>query len=359
MTEVLIWVINRIQDEGPITIDTYMAECLFQQGRGYYDTRNPLGAKGDFITAPEISQMFGECLGLALAHSWRDRNSPDPFLLMEAGPGRGTLMLDMLRATANISGFRDAMQLLLLEESSKLKKIQKEALQGHRAGWTNSVDGLPGDAPLFLIANEFLDALPVRQFLRHGKGWKERKVDVSNGSLKFVLRKPSARRALPGDRASGTPDGQMFELGTDATRFIRKISQRIARCGGVAILIDYGDWCSCGDTLQAVRNHRPVPVLAHPGEADLTAHVDFGAIAAEATDVLGIRVTGMTSQGALLERLGINERAERLAQGLEGRALWIHATAHRRLTHPTEMGTLFKAIAIYRDGEPPPPGFDP
>lgn len=355
MTALRDRLVARIGRTGPISIADYMTDCLLHPELGYYTTRDPLGAAGDFTTAPEISQMFGECLGLALAQAWLDRGGPDKFVLCELGPGRGTLMADVLRATRVVPGFHAAMQLHLVEASAELTAAQKTSLQSYSLRWHETIETVP-DGPLFLIANEFFDALPIRQYVRVGDGWRERQIGVADGKLSFGLGGPVQPDALM-DRLSDTTEGQMVELCLPAQALTGEIARRIAVYGGAAVIIDYGDWQSIGDTLQAVRNHAPDPVLDHPGGADLTAHVDFQALTDSATQ-FGAKCSAMTPQGVVLERLGITARAQQLAEKLQAEALSSHIAAHRRLTHPEEMGTLFKAIAIYRDGDPLPPGFD-
>ncbi|MCC5993295.1 MAG: SAM-dependent methyltransferase [Rhodobacteraceae bacterium] len=345
--------LRQICAQGPISVAEYMTACLLHPQYGYYTSRDPLGVQGDFTTAPEISQMFGEMLGLLLAQLWVDQGAPRPFTLAELGPGRGTLMADMLRATARVAGFHDAARLHLIEASPVLRAAQAEKLGA--AQWHDCVDTLPADQPLFLIANEFFDALPIRQFLRRGEGWAERMVGAQDGRLVFGLG-PVARLAALEHRLQDRIEGQMVEICAPAQPIMQAIAARIAGQGGFALIIDYGDWRSRGDTLQALRNHCPCDPLDCPGEADLTAHVDFQALALAAKP---LRATAMTPQGVLLERLGITARAQALAEGLSGAALDAHIAAHRRLTHPQEMGHLFKMIGFTPDSARPPPGFDP
>jgi NADH dehydrogenase [ubiquinone] 1 alpha subcomplex assembly factor 7 len=344
---------RRIAATGPMTLADYMAECLLHPDHGYYTTRDPFGAAGDFTTAPEISQMFGELLGLCLAQAWLDQGAPARFTLAEIGPGRGTLMADALRATRAVPGFHAAANVVLVEASATLRARQKAALAGHPAQWLDGVDNLP-DAPLFLIANEFFDALPIRQFQRSGAGWRERVVGLSGETLAFGLSAP-APLALLAHRLADTRDGDVVEHCPAAAPVMASIAARIATHGGVALVIDYGGWHSLGDTLQAMRAHAFADPLASPGEADLTAHVDFAALAAAAAPC---RAAPLIGQGLLLERLGIAQRAERLARNLTGAARESHLAAYRRLTDPQEMGTLFKALAVHPAASPPPPGFD-
>ena len=344
---------RRIAAEGPITVADYMTECLLHPEHGYYSTRDPLGAAGDFTTAPEISQIFGELTGLALAQAWRDQGRPAPFALAELGPGRGTLMADMLRATRAVPGFHAALQVHLVEASPALRDRQAATLADHAPAWHHAAAELPG-LPLFLVANEFFDALAVRQFIRAGEAWRERVIGLCDGALAFGLAAPARLAALE-DRLADTAEGDLVELRAAADPIIAELGARIGAHGGAALIVDYGDWGSRGDTLQAVRGHAPQDPLAAPGEADLTAHVDFRALARAAS----VPVAGPVGQGLLLERLGATERARALARGLAGEALESHVAAHRRLTHPGEMGTLFKAIALHPPDTAPPPGFAP
>jgi SAM-dependent MidA family methyltransferase len=343
----------RIRATGPLTMADYMAECLTHPRYGYYTTRDPLGGTGDFTTAPEISQMFGELAGLWLAQCWLDRGAPAPFHLVELGPGRGTLMADMLRATARVPGFQDALDLHLVETSPVLRQRQKQTIS-RPVTHHDRFDTVP-DGPLFLVVNEFFDALPIRQFEREDDHWRERVVGLQGPDLTVGLSAP-IQPPFGDDRQADTRPGDIVEHCEAGRTIAALIGDRIAQFGGVALIIDYGDWRSLGDTLQAVRNHLPVPVLDTPGSADLTAHVDFEALAHAAAPV---RASRLTPQGVFLERLGITQRAQSLARSLSGEALENHIAAHRRLTHPDEMGTLFKAMALFHKDSPLPAGFAP
>ena len=349
MTPLARLLAERIRETGPITVADYMAECLLHPVHGYYTTRDPFGVGGDFTTAPEISQMFGELIGLALAQAWLDRGSPAPFTLAELGPGRGTLMADILRATKGVPGFHAAAQVVLVEASPVLRDRQAATLSAYAPGWTDRIETLP-DGPLFLVANEFLDALPIRQFQHGPQGWQERLIGLRDDALTFGLSAPLPQVPdTPAFRQAAK--GALVEDNLPARITVAAVSSRIARQGGVAYWIDYGGWRSQGDTLQALRQHAPDDLLAHPGQADLTAHVDFEPLSALA------QAFAYDTQGAVLSRLGIDTRAERLARNLTGDALESHRAAHRRLTDPTEMGSLFKVLAITSAGAPPPPGF--
>jgi NADH dehydrogenase [ubiquinone] 1 alpha subcomplex assembly factor 7 len=332
-----------------MTLADYMAACLLDPAHGYYATRDPFGDGGDFITSPEISQMFGEMIGLCLAQTWLDQGSPAPFTLAEAGPGRGTLMADILRATRGVPGFLDAAQVHLIEASATLRAAQAERVPG--AIWLDHVDQLP-QQPLLFVANEFYDALPIRQFRRDGAGWREVVVGLQGDQLAFGVTDPAPLAALA-HRIEDTKDGDLVEVCPALAPITAAISALIAAHGGAALMIDYGDWTSLGDTFQAVQAHRVTDPLANPGQADLTAHVDFAALAAGAAPA---KHTRLTPQGVFLERLGITQRAQALAAGLSGPALDAHVAAHRRLTHPADMGDHFKVIGIYPDGATPPPG---
>lgn len=344
---------RRITANGPMTLAEYMGLCLMHPEHGYYVTRDPLGAGGDFTTAPEISQMFGEVLGLSLGQAWLDQGAPGRVALVEPGPGRGTLMADMLRATKSVPGFHAAAEVHLIEASPHLRSVQQATLKGHPVTWHDSIESLP-DLPLFLVANEFFDALPIRQLVRRGNAWCERSVGLRDGALMMGL---SAPKSLPliEARLKDTKEGDIVEVSPVGAMVAEVIGTRIAKRGGAALIVDYGDWGSQGDTFQAVKGHAPVDPLACPGEADLTAHVDFEALAKAAP----CAHTRLTSQGVFLERLGITARAQALARKLPEDAMAAHVAAHRRLTHPDEMGTLFKVLGLYPDGGKPPPGLEP
>ncbi len=348
--------IERISQNGPLTIADYMAECLLHPVHGYYTTRNPFGSAGDFTTAPEISQMFGELTGLALAQCWLDQGQPSSFTLAELGPGRGTLMADILRATRGIPGFHEAAQIFLVEASAALRKIQAETLAGYAPIWADSIEDLP-QAPVFLIANEFFDALPIRQFIRDGDGWRERLIGCENGSLTFGLGQTASQPALQ-YRLDDTKDGDLVELCSASTPIMATVSQRIRDHGGAALIVDYGDWRSLGDTFQAVHSHKATDPLTDPGASDLTAHVDFESLASAAR-AAGISHTRLSTQGVFLERLGITARAQSLASSVVGDELELLVSAHRRLTHPDEMGNLFKVLGLYPAHAAPPPGLEP
>ena len=353
MTPLAALIAARIAAAGPITLADYMSDCLLHPDHGYYATRDPFGTRGDFTTAPEISQMFGELMGLCLAQAWLDQGAPSPFTLAELGPGRGTLMADVLRATQGVPGFHAAARPHLVEASAHLRAVQQRTIAPRSAVWVDRVQDLP-DAPIFLLANEFFDALPIRQFTRQGNGWCETVIGLTGGRLVRGRTGPAPLAALD-HRLADTPEGGIVEICPAAAPILHHLGSIIARRGGAAVILDYGDWRSRGDTFQALRDHRFADPLADPGQADLTAHVDFEALAHAAAPA---RAAPLVQQGVLLQRLGIDARADRLAQGLTGAALDSHRAAHRRLTHPQEMGSLFKALAIHSADAPPPPGFD-
>lgn len=340
--------VARISRLGPMSIADFMAECLHDPEYGYYATRDPLGQTGDFITAPEISQMFGELLGLWLAQVWIDQGQPKG-VLAELGPGRGTLMADILRAARGVPGIHDALSVHLVEASPILRAIQHKAVPN--ATFHDSVADLP-EGPLFLIANEFFDALPIRQFQMNDAGdWQERQIGADNGRLIWGLAPPAPLSAGP-----GFEPGMIIETCAPGEAIAEEIGRRIATHGGTALLVDYGETVSRGDTFQAMSRHAFTDPLEAPGDADLTAHVAFDPLAHAAKPS---RAFGPVSQGVFLERLGITGRAQALAQNLSGDALEDHVAAHRRLTHPDEMGTLFKVMALAPNGAPVPPALEP
>lgn len=336
---------GRIAAAGPITLADFMAECLLHPTLGYYTTRDPFGIGGDFTTAPEISQMFGELLGLALAQTWLDQGAPEQIVLAELGPGRGTLMADALRATRGVPGFHAALRICLVEASPVLRARQAQALAGHAPLWFDTVQDLP-PGPLYLVANEFFDALPIRQFQREGAGWRERMVGLTGGRLGFGLAPVAAVPGLP-----QMEPGAIVEVCPAAAGIVAEVSGRIAAHGGVAVIVDYGGWGSKGDTFQALKSNAFADPFAEPGQADLTAHVDFAALAAAS----GLAHAFLT-QGDYLTRLGIAARAARLAERLAGDRLQSHLAATRRLTEAAEMGTLFKVLVLFPAHSPQPPG---
>lgn len=359
----------RIVGDGPLTVADYMAECLLHPRHGYYSTREPFGQGGDFVTAPEISQMFGELVGLWAADSWMRLGSPSPFILAEVGPGRGTLMADALRAVRIVPGFLDAARLVLVEASPRLRAVQKLALASHAVAWADRVEDLPA-GPLILIANEFVDALPIRQFLRTPEGFAERMVGLDDASppgsdaLAFGLR-PGARLEADAERRLlAAPAGALLEICPLGQSVAAHVGARLTRDGGAALFIDYGHngerepSGGFGDTLQALRAHVYDHPLAHPGEADLTAHVDFAALATAARKN-GARAFGPIGQGDLLERLGLHARAERLKRNAGPEAAAAIDAAALRLagTHQQGMGTLFKALALVHPSLGAPAGF--
>jgi SAM-dependent MidA family methyltransferase len=257
-----------------------------------------------------------------------------------------------------VPGFQAAADLHLVEASDRMRQLQAAALPAHHPTWHDTVETLPEDIPVYVIANEFFDALPIRQFQRDPKGWREVMVGIAeDGSLQRGLSDAAPIDAL-NSRLEDTEPGALIETCAHGSAVVDAIARRIARFGGMALFVDYGGWHSDGDTFQAVRGHRPVGPFDEPGCADLTAHVDFEALARAAL-IVGCAVSQFTNQGVFLERLGITPRAQSLAKGLTGDALTTHVAAHRRLTHPDEMGSLFKVLGLYPASESPPPGLDP
>ncbi len=315
----------------------------------YYARRDPFA---DFTTAPEISQVFGELLGLWAAETWRLLGRPAPVLLAEAGPGRGTLMADAQRAIAAVTpDFAAALRLHLIETSPRLRALQAAKLPG--ATWHETFATLP-PGPLILLANEFLDALPIRQFVRRGGGWAERHV----AGAAFVEIACADPPALLADIAPpALAEGAVMEVAEAARGWVTALSARIAAEGGAALLIDYGPaQAAAGDSLQALRHGRPAPPLASPGEADLTAHVAFAPLA-DAARAQGTAVFGPLAQGVFLARLGLFARSGQLARNLPPKQAAAVIAAAQRLAEPDRMGLLFKALAIMHAAAPPPPGF--
>lgn len=347
-----------IENQGPLSIAQFMTLALHDPREGYYATRDPFGRSGDFITAPEVSQIFGELLGLWLVQAWQDQGALAPARLVELGPGRGTLMADVLRAARVAPDFLAAIDVVLIESSPTLKAAQAERLKdaGVHIEWRGGWDEALVDRPLFVLANEFFDALPIRQYVKTGRGWCERMVTLENGELAFALAPvPAAGLVVPPERGEAE-NGAVYETSPSGMAFTEEIANAIAAHGGAALIVDYGhDGIGFGDTLQAVKAHKFADVLDTPGEADLSAHVDFAALSAAAARG-GARVYGPTAQGEFLDRLGLATRADTLSKAnpeLEAQ----FAGEAERLRDPRQMGALFKALAIMPKDAPAPAGF--
>lgn len=340
-----------IAREGPISLARYMALCLTDPEHGYYRHGTPIGAKGDFTTAPEISQMFGELLGLWCAVTWRQMGAPSAINLVELGPGRGSLMADCLRAGRQIPDFVPACALHLVEAGEDLRAAQRGALQGYDVCWHEDFATVPA-GPALIIANEFFDALPVRQFIRADLGWVERLIEPGLSFGQGV-----ERHEMP-ESLANAPAGSIVEISPAREELASQIARRIAAEGGAALIIDYGHARSgIGDTLQAVRRHAPHDPLKAPGEVDLTTHVDFEALE-RAADGHDVAVHGPISQRRFLRALGIDARAAMLMKRAEPGAAAEIEGAHNRLTAPSAMGELFQALAICGPGLPTPAGFE-
>ena len=335
-----------ISATGPITIAHYMAESNAR----YYNSRDPLGSAGDFITAPEISQMFGELIGLWMAEAWIRAKRPSPVHYVELGPGRGTLARDAL-ATARRFGFEP--QVHFVEASAALMEQQRAAFPA--AQWHADLSTLPDEGPLLLVGNEFLDALPIHQLVRTPAGWRERMIGWDGTALIAMAGERPMDAAVP-EQLADAPEGAIIEASPAVASVVREIARRLAAQGGAALLIDYGhDEPRLGSTLQAVRAHAPVDPLAFPGEADLTAHIDFHALE-QIAQAEGAAWLGTASQAAWLRAMGIELRADALARKAPGQAKAISA-AMERLLDDQQMGALFKVMGLAAPAWPKGAGF--
>jgi SAM-dependent MidA family methyltransferase len=353
---------RRIAVSGPMPVAQYMTLCLTDPQHGYYATRDPFGAQGDFVTAPEVSQMFGELIGLWAAATWKLMGSPENVRLVELGPGRGTMLADALRAVQIVPDFRKALVLHLVEISPVLRARQQLALDatGVPMYWHAALEEVP-DGPVIILANEFIDALPVHQAVMCVDGWHERMVKLAdNGGLQFSHSRdpiPLFEQMLP-PRLRNAPIGAIFEWRAD--RIALEIGRRVVRSPGAALVIDYGHVQSAaGDTFQAVAKQARANPLQSPGMIDLTAHVDFQALA-NAAESLGARVHGPIEQGQFLRRLGIESRADGLRKASSPGQVGDIDSALKRLTSEaaTGMGRLFKAIAFSNSKLGELPGFE-
>lgn len=337
-----------MQAEGPLSVADYMHECLFHPQWGYYNTRSPIGAAGDFITAPEISQMFGEMIGAWLQDLWQRLDQPRKVNLVELGPGQGTLMQDLLRSIG--PNFKKALSVHMLEISPVLQNQQQDRLQSETVVWHPDLEHTLAacqDAPLFIVANEFFDALPVHQMIKQGQDWVEQRIDWCNQENCFRFTQ---------DLSKVTSDA-VFETCPMAQDIMQKLSQKIVQLEGAMLVIDYGyQDGSTGATLQAVSKHKYHDPLLHIGKVDLTAHVDFKTLV-EVAGTQGAQTWGPTSQGDFLYKLGIRLRAQQLQRKASSRQRAELEQSLHRLICPTQMGTLFKVLAVTAPNTPIPSGF--
>ncbi len=358
-------IIRQIETEGPISVAEYMTLCLLDPVDGYYPTRDPLGSDGDFITAPEISQMFGEVLGLWAIQSWKDLGSPETVNLVELGPGRGVMMSDILRTAKLDPNFAKAVTVYLIEASAALEAVQGQTLANTQMdiSWVSDLRQLP-NAPTIIIGNEYLDCLPIRQFIQQDRfagaaGWRERMVMLDEGHLTFGTDPAPISDTLQASLPNGHEDAKnenLLELCLAAHQTLDQIKAHFDETTGRALFIDYGPAeTEFGDTLQALKRHEKVGVFSDPGNTDLTARVDFAALQEFAGEI-GLLSTPAITQAEFLSRLGIEIRAVALSRsGPEAKAKI--ARQLDRLMSPDQMGNLFKAICFQSDGLPSPLGF--
>ncbi|MGQ0526700.1 MAG: class I SAM-dependent methyltransferase [Alphaproteobacteria bacterium] len=333
--------IEMIRGQGPLSVAQFMALGLAHPQHGYYMKQDPFGREGDFTTAPEISQMFGEIIGAWTADIWMQLGSSENFNLVECGPGRGTLMADLMRSTKNVPGFHEACKIHLIEISPALKEKQKEALPPYKVQWHARLDTLPQDAPLILIANEFLDALPVQQYVQTGEGWQERFITVDE-SNRFEF--------------SPLSTGEIIESSSARVSFVENLCALLEKTTGAALFIDYGAlYSGTGDTFQAVHKHKSVNVLEHIGYADLTSHVDFEALVKNIHE-RKIKISGPVTQGNFLKANGIEARAAQLFAQAPAQKADIENSL-KRLVDSDQMGTLFKVIGLSCGKNINPAGF--
>ncbi len=356
--------IARIKEHGSISVAAFMADALGHPEHGYYMTQSPFGQQGDFTTAPEISQVFGELIGAWLVHTWEEIGAPASFNLIELGPGRGTLMSDILRTAKVRPDFLKAVQVYLVETSPALRDAQKALLRNATAAlkWVTDLDEIPA-GPALIVGNEFLDCLPIRQFVRTTRQqepcWRERLIGIETkdgkDNLQFILSDEYCNTPV-GAPTSVRPE-DIFEVSEATQKVVLQIANRLQAHKGRALFIDYGHAQSgFGDTLQALQNHKYCAPLHKPGQADVTAHVDFESLANTAQEA-GLAVNGPEPQAILLGRLGLAARAQALVTRLSRDDAKRLETGIRRLVHPEEMGTLFKVISLSSKDLPSPAGF--
>ena len=347
--------IRLIEAEGPLPLDRYMALCLGHPLHGYYMSRDPFGRAGDFTTAPEITQMFGEIIGVWCMHCFELMGRPAVFDLIELGPGRGTLMADLLRASRAMPEFHSRVRVRLIESSSVLRSAQQRTLAAASAPltWHETLEDIP-TAPVLFIANEFFDALPVRQFQRLKQGWGERVIGLRESKLVIGL---TPALIDPPAWAASAPEDEVVEIRPAANHWGLCIGERLKAVSGAALIVDYGHLRSSpGDTLQAVRNHAPIPILESPGESDLTAHVDFEALT-RALRSGGAQTWPVQTQQSFLKTMGLDMRAAMLMRNATPHQKRDISAALERVAGPGQMGHLFKVLAATSPGLPRPHPF--
>lgn len=346
---------QHIAAHGPISVTTFMQFCLQHPEYGYYRKNSVLGTKGDFITAPEISQIFGELLGVWVAEYWRLIGRPKEFIWLELGPGRGTLMADALRATQRLNDFHAAARIYMVESNPTLRAAQMLALKGRQITYCEDIKNLPS-MPLIFIANEFFDALPLRQFINTPQGWRENKIKIAaEGGLSFTL----TEKDIFSPVVAMLPDdaGKVVEVSQDQRRWMRRLAQHICTFGGGGLVVDYGyvekSWQS---TLQAVRAHQKVDFFSEIGETDLTALVDFKALKAVACSA-GLGTSGPLGQGEFLKNMGLELRLHQLQQRATAQQAAELASGAARLVGESAMGRLFKVLSVHNGVANDLPGF--
>ncbi len=361
MTALNDHLVHTIKENGPISFAYYMAECLANPKHGYYMTRDPIGKSGDFITSPEVSQMFGEMVGLWVIDCWQKMSYPPSFNLVELGPGRGTLMADIIRILHTQPDIRDAVQIQMVEISPPLKDLQRKTLEGVglTATWHERFMDVP-EGPTIIIANEFFDALPQHQFMKKGESWAEHTIGVEDDKLASLMAAPGPSfQLLDKDLVKKAKDGDVLEVCPPALYMMGDIAARLKSYGGGALIIDYGyTKPGVGNTIQAMKGHDFHPPLEAPGEADITAHVNFMALQT-ALGELEMDVLGPVTQRDFLKNLGIDYRAEQIISANPDRpgAAENIQKGLKKLVGEKEMGNLFKVLGISYGLYGEPPGF--
>ena len=358
MSDVAQHLKDLIRADGPISVAEFMRVVLTARDDSYYRRADPLGARGDFITAPEISQIFGELIGLWCVDVWQRLGAPKAITVVELGPGRGTLMKDALRAARVAPAFLGAVSVAMVEVSEALRRLQQDALRDAPVAthWLDRFEDLDVRGPLIVVANEFFDALPIRQWVRASAGWSERCIGLRGDALVFGAT-GTVNESVIADELRRSPIGSIFETSPARNAVARMIGEQIARHGGAALAIDYGfKGPAVGDTLQALKAHGFVDVLAEPGQADVTSHVDFAALGHAFADG-GASLSALATQGAFLNRLGARERVSALKRSATAAQAEALDAAYARLTGEAAMGSLFKVLCAYAPAALKPVGF--